>query len=71
MPIWKAENIAGIFAPDAERRLRRAGTWRSRVRGLPETVILRGQVIVEGREFVGQIGGGRFLRRRPFEGVKG
>jgi dihydropyrimidinase len=41
------------------------------VRGLPETVILRGQVIVEGREFVGQIGGGRFLRRRPFEGVKG
>ncbi|MFN8569327.1 MAG: hypothetical protein U0Z44_17810 [Kouleothrix sp.] len=34
------------------------------VRGLPETVLLRGEVIVERREFVGQVGAGRFLRRR-------
>ncbi|MBC8161458.1 MAG: dihydropyrimidinase [Roseiflexaceae bacterium] len=37
-----------------------------RVRGLPETVLLRGQVIVEGREFVGRAGGGQFLRRARY-----
>jgi dihydropyrimidinase len=37
-----------------------------RVYGLPETVILRGQVIVEGRSYVGPAGGGRFIRRTPF-----
>jgi len=38
-----------------------------RVCGIPETVVLRGEVIVEGREFVGPIGGGRFLPRRRFK----
>lgn len=33
------------------------------VRGLPETVLLRGEVIVERREYVGRLGAGRFLRR--------
>ncbi len=31
------------------------------MRGIPETMLLRGQVIVEGREFVGQPGGGQFI----------
>lgn len=34
-----------------------------RVRGLPETVLLRGEVIVENREFVGRAGMGQFLKR--------
>jgi dihydropyrimidinase len=34
-----------------------------KVRGLPRTVTLRGQVIVEDREFVGEPGAGQFLRR--------
>lgn len=34
------------------------------VRGVPETVLLRGQVIVEGREFVGQPGMGLYVRRK-------
>jgi dihydropyrimidinase len=64
-----------IWNPDAELTLAPAALHQHvdytvyegrRVRGLPETVILRGQVIVEGREFVGQIGGGRFLRRKRF-----
>jgi dihydropyrimidinase len=35
------------------------------VRGLPRTVTLRGQVIVENGEFVGEVGGGRFMHRGP------
>lgn len=36
------------------------------VRGLPLTVIRRGEVIVENRRFVGGEGGGQFIRRRPY-----
>jgi dihydropyrimidinase len=36
------------------------------VRGLPETVVLRGEIIVESRGFVGRVGDGRFLRRNRF-----
>jgi dihydropyrimidinase len=36
------------------------------VRGVPETVLLRGEVIVENREFIGRPGAGRFLRRKRF-----
>lgn len=36
------------------------------IRGIPDTVILRGEIIVEQRQFVGKIGGGRFLRRKRF-----
>jgi len=34
--------------------------------GLPETVTLRGEVIVENRQYVGTPGTGRFLRRKPY-----
>ncbi len=37
-----------------------------RIKGLPETVTLRGEVIVENRQFVGQPGHGRFLERKRF-----
>ena len=33
------------------------------VRGVPDTVLLRGEVIVRGREYVGTPGTGRFLER--------
>jgi dihydropyrimidinase len=37
------------------------------VRGLPDTVTLRGTVIVDKREYVGPAsGGGRFIPRKPF-----
>lgn len=67
-----------IWNPEAELTLGKT-TLHSQVdyclyeglkaRGLPEIVTLRGQVIVEGREFVGPGGGGRFLVRRPFSAV--
>jgi dihydropyrimidinase len=34
-----------------------------RVRGVVETVLSRGRVVVEGGEFKGRAGGGRFLKR--------
>jgi dihydropyrimidinase len=36
------------------------------VTGSPEVVLLRGQVLVEGDEFVGEVGGGRFVARAKF-----
>jgi dihydropyrimidinase len=37
-----------------------------KVHGAPRDVLLRGKVIVEGREFVGTPGEGRFLRRDKY-----
>ena len=39
-----------------------------RVRGLPEVVMQRGEVLVEGDRFHGRPGQGRFLKRGPFPG---
>ena len=36
------------------------------VKGSPEVVLQRGNVLVEGGEFFGRPGDGRFLERRPF-----
>jgi dihydropyrimidinase len=38
------------------------------VRGLPELVTLRGEVIVENRQYVGRPGSGHYLPRAPFGG---
>jgi dihydropyrimidinase len=38
--------------------------WK--LEGYPETIILRGQVIVNENEFVGTVGLGRFVKRKPF-----
>lgn len=39
------------------------------VRGWPTQVLLRGELIVDGNQWLGQAGNGRFLRRRPFAEV--
>jgi dihydropyrimidinase len=36
------------------------------VTGTPEVVLLRGQVLVDGDEFVGEVGGGQFVARARF-----
>jgi dihydropyrimidinase len=36
------------------------------ITGIPETVTLRGEVIVENRQYVGTPGTGRFLARKPY-----
>ncbi|HEY0492436.1 MAG TPA: dihydropyrimidinase [Candidatus Dormibacteraeota bacterium] len=40
-----------------------------KVKGLPEVVMQRGNVLVQDGKFHGKPGGGQFLRRQPFHGV--
>jgi len=65
-----------IWNPHAELMLRPAVLHQNvdytinqgrTVRGLPEMVLLRGEVIIERRDFVGRVGSGRFLQRARFE----
>jgi dihydropyrimidinase len=64
-----------VFNPDAERTLSAAthhmrvdySIWEGRtVRGLPEVVLQRGNVLVRDGQFHGQPGAGRFLERQAF-----
>ncbi len=64
-----------IWDPDAELTITRSALHQNvdytlyegkTVRGVPDTVTLRGDVIVAGRQYVGRPGTGRFLPRRPF-----
>lgn len=41
--------------------------WK--LKGLPEKVFRRGELIVDGESFYGEKGGGEFLARKPFERV--
>jgi dihydropyrimidinase len=63
-----------VWDPNAEMTVTQSGLHHAvdytlyegrQIRGLPRTVGLRGQVIVENREFVGEPGGGQFLHRGP------
>jgi len=66
-----------VFDPTAERTLS-ASTHHMRVdyncfegmrvRGKPEVVMQRGEVVVEGDRFYGRPGQGKFLKRGPFPG---
>jgi dihydropyrimidinase len=40
-----------------------------RVKGVPKTVLSRGQVIIEGGKFIGRRGAGQFVRRQTYTGV--
>jgi dihydropyrimidinase len=39
------------------------------VKGMPKTVLSRGQVIIDGGKFVGRRGAGQFIRRQTYSGV--
>jgi len=66
-----------VFDPTAERTLS-ASTHHMRVdyncfegmrvRGKPEVVMQRGEVVIEGDRFYGRPGQGKFLKRGPFPG---
>jgi len=38
-----------------------------KVKGVPKTVLLRGNIIIEDDQFVGKVGSGQFLMRNPFD----
>jgi dihydropyrimidinase len=65
-----------IWDPHATGTIRQSGLHHNadyslydgrEVRGLPITVLSRGEVIVEDRQFVGAPGRGRFLKRKRFD----
>jgi dihydropyrimidinase len=41
------------------------------VTGMPDVVLARGRVVVEGDKFLGHAGGGEFLRRATYAQVNG
>jgi dihydropyrimidinase len=64
-----------IWNPKAELAVRQSALHQNvdytlyegkTVRGVPELVTLRGQVIVEERQYVGKPGSGRFVARSPY-----
>ena len=66
-----------IWHPDAEVTVSQPGLHHhvdytlyegKTIRGVPETVLLRGEVIVEGRSYVGKPGSGRFVARGQYAG---
>ena len=61
--LWNPDAELTLMASVLHQRVDYTVNEGRAVRGLPETVLLRGEVIVERREFVGRIGAGRFIRR--------
>ncbi len=66
-----------VFDPDAEQvisarthhmRVDYSMFEGIRVKGIPQIVLSRGRVVVEGGKFVGRAGAGQFLRRQTFTG---
>jgi dihydropyrimidinase len=64
-----------IWNPSAELTVTRSALHQNvdytlyegkRITGTPETVTLRGKVIVENRQYIGSPGTGRFLARKPY-----
>ena len=64
-----ARRLARISRPPVAKRPPRATTYSPyegrEVTGRAETVVSRGNVIVENGRFVGRAGAGAFLKRRP------
>ncbi len=66
-----------VFDPDAEQvisarthhmRVDYSMFEGIRVKGIPQIVLSRGRVVVDGGKFVGRAGAGQFLRRQTFTG---
>ncbi|HWP36404.1 MAG TPA: dihydropyrimidinase [Gemmatimonadales bacterium] len=61
--IWDPTRTQVISAATHHMRVDYNPYEGQRVKGVPETVLLRGRPIVEGGAFRGEVGAGRFLRR--------
>ncbi len=65
--VWDPEASATIRQSDLHHASDYTLHEGREVKGLPITVLSRGDVIVEGREFVGKAGNGRFIKRRTYD----
>ncbi len=64
--IWDPSREMTLSAQTLHHRVDYTMYEGKRVRGIPETVLRRGEVIVRDREFVGRPGSGRFLPRERY-----
>ncbi len=64
--IFDPERTATISAATQRQRVDYNPYEGMRVQGVPDTVLLRGRVIVRDREYVGGQGGGQYLPRKTF-----
>lgn len=66
--IFDPERSFTISAANQHQRVDYTPYEGIQVQGVPETVLLRGRVIVRDGAYVGGKGGGRYLRRKTFSG---
>ena len=66
LTIWNPATELAITASALHQNVDYTVYEGQRVQGVPETVLLRGEVLVENRRLVGRPATGRFLRRRRF-----
>ncbi len=64
--IFDPGRTATISAATQHQRVDYTPYEGMRVQGMPDTVLLRGRVIVQGGEYVGGKGGGQYLPRKTF-----
>lgn len=65
--IWDPEAAATIRQADLHHASDYTLHEGRDVKGLPVLVMLRGEIIVEGRDFVGVPGAGRFIKRKTYD----
>jgi dihydropyrimidinase len=61
--IWDPEKETTITAESMHMRVDYSPFEGRKVTGFPETVLLRGQVVVDGDSFRGRPGQGKFIKR--------
>jgi dihydropyrimidinase len=66
LAIWDPDVEMTLSAQALHHRVDYTMYEGMRVRGVPQTVLLRGKVIVRDREFVGRPGSGQFMPRQRF-----
>jgi dihydropyrimidinase len=64
--IFDPERMLTISATNQHQRVDYTPYEGMHVQGIPDTVLLRGKVIVRNSEYVGGKGGGQYLRRKIF-----
>jgi dihydropyrimidinase len=64
--IWDPEATVTMSQSELHHKVDYTVYEGKEVRGRPQTVVRRGEVIVEDRQFVGRPGTGKFIRRRPY-----
>ncbi len=67
--IWDPEKDV-VYSKDLARHRTDYNLYEGwRLKGYPEKVLLRGQVIVDGNTWYGKKGQGKFIRRKPFSEI--